>query len=306
MDKEHVFFENYARNWDRDRKADKALLSRFVTLSGIVSGAAVLDAGCGTGVFLPYLSDAVGSSGSVEGMDYSAQMIDVAKEKFSSLANVSFTTGDVLKYHLPQKHYDAIACLNFYPHIAAHSRDVIRRFYEALKDGGTLLIMHDMPRRAVNAIHGGTPVLPPVDVLEEKLISAGFSVVIAMDTDECYFLRVVKGASPDDFVYDEDEEAPAVPLSGKLQHPHAHTETKRVLNRLSRITGHVEAIKRMIEDGRDCSDVLVQLAAVHSAVAGVSRVILKDHIDHCIVDAIREHDEEAVENLKKAINTFVK
>ncbi|WP_337383922.1 metal-sensing transcriptional repressor, partial [Megasphaera sp.] len=85
-----------------------------------------------------------------------------------------------------------------------------------------------------------------------------------------------------------------------------HTETKRVLNRLSRITGHVEAVKRMIEDGRDCSDVLVQLAAVHSAVASVSRVILKDHIDHCIVDAIREHDADAVENLKKAINTFVK
>ena len=62
----------------------------------------------------------------------------------------------------------------------------------------------------------------------------------------------------------------------------------------------------MIEDGRDCSDVLVQLAAVHSAVASVSRVILKDHIDHCIVDAIREHDADAVENLKKAINTFVK
>ena len=155
------------------------------------------------------------------------------------------------------------------------------------------------------SIHGGQPVLPPVDVLEEKLISAGFSVVIAMDTDRFYFIKVVKEADEADFVYD-DEEQPAGVASHPLHHGHHHTETKRVLNRLSRITGHVEAIKRMIEDGRDCSDVLVQLAAVHSAVASVSRVILKDHIDHCIVDAIREHDADAVENLKKAINTFVK
>ena len=79
-----------------------------------------------------------------------------------------------------------------------------------------------------------------------------------------------------------------------------------VMNRLARISGHLEAIKRMIEDGRDCSDVLIQLSAVDSAIVSVSKVILKDHIDHCIVDAIHENDLEAVENLKKAISTFVK
>ena len=78
------------------------------------------------------------------------------------------------------------------------------------------------------------------------------------------------------------------------------------MNRLARISGHLEAIKRMIEDGRDCSDVLIQLSAVDSAIVSVSKVILKDHIDHCIVDAIHENDLEAVENLKKAISTFVK
>lgn len=305
MDKEHVFFENYAKNWDRDRKADDRVLSFFMELAAIRPGSAILDAGCGTGVLLPYLSAATGDEGRVEGFDYSQQMIDVAKEKFSYLANVTFTTGDVLKYAFLKKHYDVVCCLNFYPHIAEHSRDVIRRLYEALVPGGMLLIMHDMPRKAVNAIHGGQPVLPQVDVLEEKLISAGFSVVIAMDTEQFYFIKVVKTADESDFVYD-DEEQPDPRTARALHHAHHHTETKRVLNRLSRITGHVEAIKRMIEDGRDCSDVLVQLAAVHSAVAGVSRVILKDHIDHCIVDAIREHDADAVENLKKAINTFVK
>ena len=79
------------------------------------------------------------------------------------------------------------------------------------------------------------------------LISAGFSVVIAMDTDRFYLIKVVKEADEADFVYD-DEEQPAGVASHPLHHGHHHTETKRVLNRLSRITGHVEAIKRMIED----------------------------------------------------------
>lgn len=105
-------------------------------LAGIRHGSVILDAGCGTGVLLPYLSAAAGDDGTVEGFDYSQQMIDVAKEKFSYLANVTFTAGDVLKYHFPEKHYDVVCCLNFYPHIASHSRDVIRRLYEAMVPGG--------------------------------------------------------------------------------------------------------------------------------------------------------------------------
>ena len=305
MDKEHVFFENYAKHWDRDRKENRTILSEFLRLMALETGAAVLDAGCGTGVLLPYLAEAVGADGAVEGFDYSQQMIDVAKDKFASWANVTFTTGDVLKYHFEARRYDAVCCLNFYPHIADHSRDVIRRLYDAVAPGGMLVIMHDMSRKAVNAIHGGAPILPPVDILGEKLISAGFSVTVAMDTESFYFIKAVKDADADDFVYDEDVSPVPIADHGRGHHHH-HAETKRVMNRLSRISGHIEAIKRMVEEERDCSDVLVQLAAVHSAIAGVSRVILKDHIDHCIVAAIRDDDEAAVEKLKKAINTFVK
>lgn len=245
MDKEHVFFENYAKHWDRDRKESREVLSEFLRLMALKPGAAVLDAGCGTGVFLPYLADAVGSDGTVEGFDYSQQMIDVAKEKFSSLPNVAFTTGDVLKYHFEGQRYDAVCCLNFYPHIADHSRDVIRRLYDAIAPGGMLVIMHDMSRKAVNAIHGGAPILPPVDILGEKLISAGFSVTVAMDTESFYFIKAVKDAAADDFVYDDDPSPASVSKPGKGHHHH-HAETKRVMNRLSRISGHIEAIKRMV------------------------------------------------------------
>ena len=57
-------------------------------------------------------------------------------------------------------------------------------------------------------------------------------------------------------------------------HAHTHTQTKAVINRLSKISGHVESIKRMVESGRDCSEVLTQLAAVKSSVSAVSSIVL--------------------------------
>ena len=83
---------------------------------------------------------------------------------------------------------------------------------------------------------------------------------------------------------------------------HTHEHTKAVLNRMSRAIGHMNAVKKMIEDGRDCSDVLIQLSAIKSEITGVSKVIMKDHIDHCIVDAVKENDEDAIEQLKGAID----
>ncbi len=61
-----------------------------------------------------------------------------------------------------------------------------------------------------------------------------------------------------------------------------HRDDAKVLNRLARIEGHVRAVRRMIADGRDCAEVMVQLAAVRSAVDRVSRVVLKDHIRNCV------------------------
>lgn len=71
---------------------------------------------------------------------------------------------------------------------------------------------------------------------------------------------------------------------GPHGHHHSHEQTKAVLNRLSRAIGHLESIKRMVEDGRDCSEVLIQLSAVKSAINNTGKIILQDHIEHCIVE----------------------
>lgn len=89
-------------------------------------------------------------------------------------------------------------------------------------------------------------------------------------------------------------------------HSHPHKETKNVTNRIAKIIGHMNCVKKMVEDGRDCSEVLIQLSAVDSAIKSLSRVILKDHISTCIVEAARNGDDEAIEELKKAIDKFLK
>lgn len=89
-------------------------------------------------------------------------------------------------------------------------------------------------------------------------------------------------------------------------HSHSHQNTKMVLNRLSRASGHLEAVKRMVEDGKDCTEVLIQLSAVIAALKSTGKVILSDHIANCIVDAVESGDNNAIDNLNIAIDRFIK
>lgn len=89
-------------------------------------------------------------------------------------------------------------------------------------------------------------------------------------------------------------------------HGHVHENQKAVINRLSRAIGHLEKVKRMVENGEDCSDVLVQLAAVRSALDSTGRVILKDHMRHCMVDAVAVGDMDAIDVLCNAIDKMMK
>ena len=89
-------------------------------------------------------------------------------------------------------------------------------------------------------------------------------------------------------------------------HGHVHENTQAVLNRLSRAIGHLESVRKMVENGRDCSEVLIQIAAVRAAITNIGKVILQDHIQHCLVDAVEHDDEQALDALCQAIDKFVK
>lgn len=91
-----------------------------------------------------------------------------------------------------------------------------------------------------------------------------------------------------------------------MEHQHSHENTKAVINRISRVTGHMESVKRMVEDGRGCSEILIQLSAIRAAVNNISRIILKDHIDHCIVEAVAHGDRKVLDDLNDAIAKILK
>ena len=87
-------------------------------------------------------------------------------------------------------------------------------------------------------------------------------------------------------------------------HFHSQEEKKRQLNRLSKAIGHLQHVKVMMENDEDCADVLMQLSAVNSALRGLGKAIINEHMTHCISHAIEDGDMEAVEEFQKAIEKF--
>ena len=95
---------------------------------------------------------------------------------------------------------------------------------------------------------------------------------------------------------------------GSVAHPHVHTEEsqRKVVNRLSRIEGHIRGIKTMVQSDRPCPDVLVQVAAVRGALDRVARIILDEHLTQCIARAAKEGNiENEIEELKAALDRFL-
>jgi DNA-binding FrmR family transcriptional regulator len=98
----------------------------------------------------------------------------------------------------------------------------------------------------------------------------------------------------------------------EADHPHNHSHThdpaeiRSIVNRLSRAIGHLNKVRDMVERNEDCSDVLIQLAAVKGELNNTGKAILKEHIEHCIVDAVREGDMAELEKMNDAIDKFMK
>ncbi|WP_105615985.1 metal-sensing transcriptional repressor [Vallitalea okinawensis] len=87
---------------------------------------------------------------------------------------------------------------------------------------------------------------------------------------------------------------------------HQHPNKKKVVNRLSRIIGHMEAIKKMVEDDRNCNEVLIQISAVKSALNNTGKLILTDHLNHCVKEAVEDGDMEQLEAFEKALDQYIR
>ncbi len=103
---------------------------------------------------------------------------------------------------------------------------------------------------------------------------------------------------------DDSTELPAP--EGDAAEPHRHEHHQQVLNRLARIEGHVRAVKRMVDRDVPCPDVLIQIAAVRSALYSVGRLVLEDHLQSCMVEAVEKGNyQQALRDLKASLDKFI-
>ncbi|MCL6604986.1 MAG: metal-sensing transcriptional repressor [Paenibacillus sp.] len=91
------------------------------------------------------------------------------------------------------------------------------------------------------------------------------------------------------------------------EHNHEHKHRKQIINRLSKVEGHLRSVKEMAINGRQCPDILLQIAAVQKALDGAAKLLLKDHLENCVVHAVNHGNEaQVIEELNAAINSYIR
>lgn len=81
---------------------------------------------------------------------------------------------------------------------------------------------------------------------------------------------------------------------------------KELVDRLARIEGHVRGVRRMLEERRDCDDILTQVAGVKAAVEQVAIRLLQGHLETCVAQAIRAGDAQAVARFQESLDRVVR
>lgn len=86
-----------------------------------------------------------------------------------------------------------------------------------------------------------------------------------------------------------------------------HHNTDKLLQRLNRIEGQIGGIRKMLEGDSPCDEIIIQLNAARSGLQRIGQIVLEDHLDHCVIEAIRAGDREPqITSLKRAMNQFSK
>ena len=84
-------------------------------------------------------------------------------------------------------------------------------------------------------------------------------------------------------------------------------EKKKVLNRIRRINGQVDAVGRMIENEEYCVDVLMQISAATGALSKVAEIVLENHLKTCVTEAMKNNDaKDREQKLEELIKLFRK
>ncbi len=192
MDALQAFFEDLAPRWDAQQPADRCevLLDLLAPFADILQSArAILEVGTGTGQLIPCLREYAPHARLVT-IDLAHAMLWRAQQR---VADTWLVQTDVhrLPFAAPLAGFDIAVCHNSFPHFARMDA-ALHELRRVLTPGGTLLILHDLSRERVNAIHSGAggaianDLLPPGKTLREMLRATGFSDIRVEDNAARY------------------------------------------------------------------------------------------------------------------------
>lgn len=193
--KQKDFFNDRAKGWDDISRHDEKKLEHIANVIGLKPSDKILDVGTGTGVMIPYYLDRL-ENGHIIAVDYSENMIEVAKSKHPESERLSYRVQDIYEME-DSKEYDKIICFSCFPHFPDPMR-AIKVLTHALKEGGELVIAHSSSKEEINHVHetGGAEIcndyLPPAEIMGEMYEACGLEVTMSRDNDDYYIVIGIK------------------------------------------------------------------------------------------------------------------
>ncbi len=187
------YFDDAADSWDERflTPSFSSFLEKLVPQFCIETGQTVLDVGTGTGVLIPCLIKAVGSSGSVTAIDYSEKMVQICKTKHSHIKNASINVANIEEETFPAESFDVVICFGVFPHLD-HKEKALRNMNCALKPGGKLVIVHALSSEELKVHHKTVSehvahaMLPKKAEMTQLLEQTGFARISIKDEPGCY------------------------------------------------------------------------------------------------------------------------
>lgn len=191
------FFNRRACDWDLTIDEQTSERSRRLVLSlDILPGERVLDVGCGTGILIPWLLEAVGEEGSICAVDIAEEMLRIARRK-QWRPNLQYLRVDIADTPFLDESFDLIVCHNCFPHIT-DKEGAVREMYRILRPGGRAVISHTESRESINARHRriggvvGGDMLPSESVMRRLFQRVGFAEINVRDESDGYLFKARK------------------------------------------------------------------------------------------------------------------
>lgn len=117
---------------------------------------------------------------------------------------------------------------------------------------------------------------------------------------------ILKNDESGEYMSNTEENNEKCPMCSGKHKDREDKELKDLINRLKRIEGQVRGIEGMVESGAYCTDILMQVSAITSALNSFNKVLLANHVKTCVADNIRSGNDDVIDELVTTLQKLMK